>query len=63
VGGLTLALEHPGTPGIYRDIARRALADLEAVLDPDVFARAQDTARERGFEVLLAEIRGESTVQ
>jgi predicted ATPase/class 3 adenylate cyclase len=60
---LTLALEHPSTPGLYRDIGRRALADLEAVLAPDLFAETQEMARARDYEAVLADIRRESTVQ
>jgi predicted ATPase/class 3 adenylate cyclase len=59
---LTLALEHPSTPGIYRDIARRALADLEAVLAPDIFMEAAEKAHTRDYEAVLADIRRESTI-
>lgn len=42
---LAFALDHPVTPALYKDIAKRELADLEPNLPPDVVTAARERAK------------------
>jgi len=53
---LSLVLNHPATPHIYKEQAARLLAQLEADLPPEVVAAARERGQARTCDALLEEI-------
>ncbi|NIM95024.1 MAG: AAA family ATPase [Anaerolineales bacterium] len=50
---LTLALNHPITPALYKDIARRELNALKTKVTEDEFAAAEERGKELDFEEIV----------
>jgi len=57
---LTMALDSSYTPSLYQAIGRRALAEIEGKLPPDLFAKIQEEARSKELQDAIDEIRWDS---
>jgi tetratricopeptide (TPR) repeat protein len=60
---LTLALNHPVTPGLYKDIAQRELEQLRERLPADEFEAAEERGREGDFEAAVEAVLREQSVE
>jgi hypothetical protein len=53
---LTLAIHHPASMEVVRDIVASLVAELEVELPPDGVAAAQERGRARDLEATVAEL-------